>query len=128
MSLMTSGAIGPAGAGILASDGDHRFFPDLAVNRCGDMVVGYTKSNSNIFPSVWASGRENTDAAGSLQPEVEVKAGEITYTAFDGSPHRWGDYTGMTIAPDGETFWYLGEYSKNTGSGSGRWGTYIGLI
>ncbi len=24
------------------------------------------------------------------------------------------------------TFWYLGEYSKNTGSTSGRWGTWIG--
>ena len=32
----------------------------------------------------------------------------------------------MTIAPDGTTFWYLGEYSKNTGTNSGRWGTWIG--
>ncbi|MFB3111518.1 MAG: PKD domain-containing protein, partial [Gemmatimonadales bacterium] len=29
------------------------------------------------------------------------------------------------IDPDGETFWYLGEYSKNTGTSNGRWGTYI---
>ena len=42
------------------------------------------------------------------------------------APRRWGDYTEMTIDPDGETFWYLGEYSKNTGTTSGRWGTYIG--
>jgi len=32
----------------------------------------------------------------------------------------------MTIAPDGTTFWYLGEYSKNTGTTNGRWGNYIG--
>ena len=32
----------------------------------------------------------------------------------------------MTIDPDGETFWYLGEYSKDTGTADGRWGTYIG--
>ena len=55
-----------------------------------------------------------------------MKAGEITYTAFDGAPRRWGDYTGMTIDPDGQTFWYLGEYSKITGNANGRWGTYIG--
>ena len=38
--------------------------------------------------------------------------------------NRWGDYTGMTIDPDGETFWYLGEYAKDNGY-STNWGTYI---
>jgi hypothetical protein len=32
----------------------------------------------------------------------------------------------MTIDPDGLTFWYLGEYSKNTGTTNGRWGNYVG--
>ena len=72
------------------------------------------------------TGRESADPLGTLQAEVEIKAGELTYTAFDGSPFRWGDYSGMTIDPDGETFWYLGEYSKDTGTAVGRWGTYIG--
>ena len=31
----------------------------------------------------------------------------------------------MTIDPNGQTFWYLGQYSKNTGTSNGRWGTYI---
>jgi hypothetical protein len=31
----------------------------------------------------------------------------------------------MTIDPDGKTFWYLGEYSKDTGTNNGRWGTHI---
>jgi hypothetical protein len=31
----------------------------------------------------------------------------------------------MTIDPAGTTFWYLGEYSKDTGTTDGRWGTYI---
>lgn len=113
-------------AGVYASSGTYRFFGDLAVNHCNDMAVGYTKSSSSIFPGIWYTGRESTDPAGTLQAEAQLKAGELTYTAFDGSPHRWGDYTGMTIAPDGETFWYLGQYSKNTGTSDGRWGTYIG--
>ncbi len=123
---LSTGAIGPEGAGVYSSGGDYRFFPDLAVNNCNDMAVGYTKSNTSIFPAVWVTGRENTDPAGTLQAETQLKAGEITYTAFDGQPRRWGDYTGMTIDPDGQTFWYLGEYSKITGNTSGRWGTYIG--
>ncbi len=113
-------------AGVYSSDGDHRVFPDLAANMCNDMAVGYTKSNGSIFPAVWVTGRENFDPTGALQAEIELKAGEITYTAFDAQPRRWGDYTEMTIDPDGLTFWYLGEYSKNTGNSSGRWGNFVG--
>ena len=113
-------------AGVYASDGTYRSYADLAANACGDMAVGYTKSSSAIFPGISYTGRLFGDPAGELQPETELKAGEITYTAFDGSTYRWGDYTGMTIDPDGETFWYLGEYSKNTLTSDGLWGTYIG--
>ncbi len=114
-----------ADAGVLSTNGQHRIFGNLAVNSCGDMVLGYTKTGSSLFPGVFAAGREDGDPAGTLQPEVQLQAGAITYTAFDGSPHRWGDYTGMTIDPNGQTFWYLGQYSKNTGTSNGRWGTYI---
>ncbi|HOU40747.1 MAG TPA: hypothetical protein PK829_05725 [Promineifilum sp.] len=114
-----------ADAGVLATAGQHRIFPNLAVNRCDDMAVGYTKTSASSFPGVFATGRQASDPAGTLQAETQLQAGTITYTAFDGSPHRWGDYTGMTIDPDGETFWYLGEYSKNTGTSNGRWATYV---
>jgi hypothetical protein len=113
-------------AGVYSSSGDYRIFPDLAVNDCGDMAIGYTKTSRSIFPSIWYTGRESGDPAGTLQAEAQLKAGEITYTAFDPAPRRWGDYTGMTIDPDGQTFWYLGEYSKITGNANGRWGNYIG--
>ncbi|MEZ4541259.1 MAG: Ig-like domain-containing protein [Chloroflexota bacterium] len=113
-------------AGVYGSNGQYRFFGDLAVNHCNDMAVGYTKSSTSMWPSIFYTGRKAGDAAGTLQAEAQLKAGEIAYTAFDSIPRRWGDYTEMTIAPDGVTFWYLGEYSKNTGTTSGRWGTYIG--
>ncbi|MCB8939829.1 MAG: proprotein convertase P-domain-containing protein [Ardenticatenaceae bacterium] len=114
-------------AGVYSSNGEYRQFPDLAVNHCNDMAVGYTKSSSSIFPSVYVTGRQSTDPAGTLQAEVLLKSGEISYTSFEATaPRRWGDYTEMTIDPNGTTFWYLGEYSKNTGTTSGRWGTYIG--
>lgn len=115
-------ALAVVDAGVVASNGKHRIFPDLAVNQCEDVAIGYTKSASDQYPSVYATGFES----GLLQAELALKEGELTYTAFDSSPRRWGDYSGMTIDPDGERFWYLGEYSKNTGNTSGRWGTYIG--
>ena len=112
--------------GVYGSDGVYRFFGDLAVNHCNDMAIGYSKSSSSTYPAVWYTGRRQGEAPGTLQAERQLKAGELTYTAFDSAPHRWGDYTGMTIDPDGIRFWYLGQYSKNTGTTSGRWGTYVG--
>lgn len=123
---LDNGQLGPAGLGTYGSNGQYRFFPDLAVTHCSDMAVGYTRSSNSSFPSIWIAAREFSDVAGALQPEVQLKAGEIAYTAFDTSPRRWGDYTGMTIDPDGETFWYIGQYSKDTGTLNGRWGTYVG--
>ena len=122
-------------AGVFGSSGEWRFFPDLAVNHCDDMSVGYSKSSPSMFPATWVTGREATDTPGFLQAETQLKAGELTYTSFETNDpqfqaYRWGDYTGMTIDPDGLTFWYLGEYAKNTGNTVGnpdtRWGTYIG--
>jgi hypothetical protein len=55
-------------------------------------------------------------------------AGEITYTAFDGSPYRWGDYTAIAASPDGERIWIHGTYSKDTGTTNGRWGTWVDLL
>jgi hypothetical protein len=112
-------------AGVLGSSGEYRIFPDVAVNDCNDMAIGYTKTSADTYPSVYISGRESGDAPGTLQAESLVKAGEVTYTSFEFfGAYRWGDYSGMTIDPDGQTFWYLGEYSKNTGAGT-RWGDYI---
>ena len=114
-------------AGVYASNGEFRTYGDLAVNHCDDMAVGYTKSSTAIYPAIYYTGRKASDLAGTLQAEALLKAGEIAYTSFESAgTRRWGDYTEMTIAPDGVTFWYIGEYAKNTGTTSGRWGTWIG--
>ena len=116
------GAASVAQAGVFASDGDYRIFPDLAVNACGDMLVGYTKNTASTYPSVWVAGRSAADPPGTMQGELEVKAGEVEF-----GESRWGDYSGMTADPDGATFWYLGEYSKDTVS-TRNWGNYIASV
>ncbi len=112
-------------SGVLGTNNEYRIFPDVAVNECDDMAIGYTKTSGSMYPGVYVSGRESGDAPGTLQAETLVKAGEVPYTSFESSgAYRWGDYSGMTIDPDGQTFWYLGEYSKQTGAGT-KWGDYI---
>jgi len=125
-------------SGVLASNGGYRFFSDLAVNDCGDMAIGYTKtdpSNTNQppssnwgFPGVFVSGRKVSGPQGLLGSELSVKLSNVPYSAFDDAPYRWGDYTGFTSDPNGLDLWYLGQYSKDTESLSGLWGTYIGKV
>ncbi len=116
--------VGPSvvNAGVIGTNGQYRSFPDLAVDNCGNMMLGYSKTSSSSNPGVFAVGR---DSSGAMQQELTVKSTQVVYTAFDGAPYRWGDYTEMTVAPDGATFWYLGEYSKNTNNNNGKWGTWI---
>lgn len=109
--------------GTFSGSSEYRSFPDLGVNACGDMMVGYTKTSSSMFPGVYVAGREVTDAAGTLKSEALVHAGEAVYTAYDSVPRRWGDYTGMAMDPDGVTFWYLGEYSRNQANAG--WSTWV---
>jgi hypothetical protein len=122
---LSSGAV--VQAGVIRSPGQHRYFPDLAVNHCNDMLVGYTKSSEASYPGIWYAGREAGDTPGTLRAELQLKGGETAYQSFDSAPYRWGDYTGMTIDPDGQTFWYLGEYSKNINANA-KWGTYVGSV
>lgn len=110
--------------GTFTSASNYRSFPDLAVNSCGDMLVGYTRTSTSMYPGVYVAGREAADAAGTLKSETLVKAGEDFYTAYDSVPRRWGDYTGMALDPDGVTFWYLGEYSRP--QTTARWSTWVG--
>jgi hypothetical protein len=127
---LTTGNFGPAGTGLYTSNGVHRFFPDLAVNHCGDMVVGYSKGSASTWPSIWYTGRRQGDPEGQLRAEQMLRSGERVYTSFEtvnlGQARRWGDYTGMTPDPDGIRFWYVGEYSSSSvATNNTNWGTYV---
>ena len=103
----------------------HYIFPDIAVSHCNDVLLGFEASDSSIYPGVRYTGRMHTDPAGTLEGSVLLKAGEAVYTSFDSVPYRWGDYSGAAIDPDGETFWFMGEYAKNIVNFS-TYGNYIG--
>lgn len=115
-------------AGVLSSDdGNSRFFPSLAVDRCNNMAIGYTVSGPDIFPSVAVSGRKRRDPRGQLRSEVAVVSGTESYRSFQNpaAPNRWGDYSGMTIDPDGNRFWYVGEYAGASTNPFTNWRTYV---
>lgn len=116
-------------SGVTGSSGEFRIYPDLAVDDCGGVAVGYTKTGPDLFPSVYLASRAADDPAGTLPTETLLRAATVPYSAgaADPPPYRWGDYTGATSDPDGRRLWYVGELAKSV-SNAAKWGTWVASI
>jgi hypothetical protein len=91
----------------------NRWISSIAVDRAGDMAMGYSASSASSFPSIRYAGRLVTDTLNTL-PQTETVLYQGTGT--QSGSIRWGDYSAMTLDPDGCTFWYTSEYYTTTGS------------
>ena len=90
-----------------------RFMPSVAVDRIGDMAIGYSTSNATTNPALKYAGRLSSDPVNSLpQTEQLLFQGTGSQSGNCGSSTctRWGDYSAMSLDPDGCTFWYTNEY------------------
>lgn len=107
-----------------APDAEHRWMGSAAMDRLGDLAVGYSVSSANTYPSLRYAGRLAGDPVGSLTlDETSLVVGS---GAQDGHP-RWGDYQSLSIDPvDDCTFWFAGEYYPTTGFNT--WHTRIGTF
>src|SRR6266516_3676741 len=95
-----------------------RFMPSLAVDRLGDMAMGYTKSNSTTNPQVKYAGRLVGDPAnplGQTEQTLINGTGAQSGNCERSACVRWGDYSGMALDPNGCEFWMTDEYYATTG-------------
>jgi hypothetical protein len=100
--------------GTYAPDANWRWMGSIARDQSNNVLVGYSESNTNMYPSVFIAGRTAGDALGTLEGEIAVVNG--TGSQQD-SGNRWGDYSAMRIDPvDNCTFWYTTEYYMVTQS------------
>lgn len=96
------------------SDGIHRWMGSVAMDSFGNMALGYSVSNSIVFPGVRYTGRLAGDPLNTL-PQGEGVI--INGTGAQTGSQRWGDYTSMNVDPtDDCTFWYVNEYVPITSS------------
>jgi len=106
--------------GTFAPDSSTRWMGSIAMDKSGEIALGYSVSSSSVFPSIFFTGRLPSDPAGQMQAEQLIVngTGSQTFTS------RWGDYSAMAIDPaDDCTFWYTQEYLK--GNGNLNWNTRI---
>jgi hypothetical protein len=92
-----------------------RWMGSIAMDKKGDMALGFSASDATIFPQIRYTGRLSTDPINTL-PQGEAHIIDGTGAQTDTS-NRWGDYSDMTIDPvDDCTFWYTQEYYASTSS------------
>jgi hypothetical protein len=97
----------PDGANVIS-----RFMPSIAVDRAGDVALGYSTSSSTTKPAIKYAGRLAGDTIETFsQSEQVLIQGVGTQTGTcGGTCTRWGDYSAMSLDPDGCTFWYTNMY------------------
>jgi hypothetical protein len=108
--------------GTLAPDETHRWMGSVAMDRDGNIALGYSVASGSVFPGLRQIGRLATDPPGTLpqaETDIIVGSGAQTHPA-----RRWGNYSSMDVDPaDGCTFWYTSEYYSTTSSAG--WQTRI---
>ncbi len=106
----------------------HCFMPSISINGNGDIAMGYTVSNEEMYPSIRFTGRRAEDSLGVMTfQEIELYKGLNYANSYDPffELNRWGDYSSMMVDPsDDSTFWYTNMYT-NANTNSGNWATRI---
>ena len=110
--------------GTYAPDSSYRWMGSVAMDKTGNIGLGYSVSSSTMSPSIRYTGRVSTDPLGQMESEVDVlSSASVPHTSQTNS-YRWGDYSSMAIDPSDDcTFWYTTQYHPTTASP--RWATRI---
>lgn len=88
-------------------DSTNRWMGSLAIDKTGNIILGYSASSSTKFPSIYFASRAATDPLGTLGTESLLWSGTGSQRA---TSNRWGDYTSMSVDNDGCTMWYTDQY------------------
>lgn len=92
---------------------DSRWMGSVAMDKDGNIALGYSLSGDNTYPSISATGRHFSDLAGAMTfPEATIATGggNQSYNV------RWGDYSMMGVDPaDDLSFWYTQQFLPSTG-------------
>jgi hypothetical protein len=119
---VTNNAVSVFQQGTFSPDTNHRWMGSMAMDKVGNIGLGYSKSSSSVFPSVFFTGRQPADAAGTMSTETSIFGGSGSQLR---NLSRWGDYSSLSVDPvDDCTMWYTTEYLKQ--NGTFNWSTRIG--
>lgn len=101
--------------GTFAPDNANRWMASIAMDDEGNIGLGYSHTDpaGNIFPGLRYTGRLATDPLGQM---TFAEQSVITGNTFQSGINRYGDYSHMSLDPDGNTFWFTGQHTGPGGN------------
>jgi hypothetical protein len=108
--------------GTYAPDGAFRWMASPAIDRFGNIAIGFSHGGPTDYAGQRFAARLANDPLGELPlREQTLVAGEDVQAAM-----RWQDYTQTAMDPDDDcTIWYVGDYIKK---GASSYSTKIGAF
>jgi cyclophilin family peptidyl-prolyl cis-trans isomerase/HEAT repeat protein len=96
--------------GTYAPDATYRWLPSPAIDKFGNIGIGYSAGSATQFPEQRFAGRRPSDPLGVLSfRESRMVTGEGSQT----NTLRWEDYTQTAVDPSDDcTIWFVGDYYR----------------
>jgi hypothetical protein len=113
-------------SGQTPDDGHYRWMGSVAMDKMGDIAIGYSRSSAarGDHPSIYYAGQTAGDPLGTTETEALIKQGSGSQPD---TGDRWGDYSSMALdGNDSCTFWYTTEYYLKTVRFS--WATWLASL
>ncbi len=112
---------------VSAGNNTYLTFPAIDVNSSGQIGLTYMRSGmdaSNDYLSVYVTGRNSSDAPGTMQAPVLVPSGtgKANYKDFS-STGRSGDLGAINVDPSDGSFWAANEFANT--EATANWGTAV---
>ncbi len=95
--------------------GNWRWMGSAAMDKQGNLAVGYSISNSSsLQPTIRFAARNVTDPLSTLSSEINLFTGTGSQLS---NLARWGDYSTLSVDPvDDCTMWFTNEYLSTNGT------------
>jgi uncharacterized repeat protein (TIGR01451 family) len=112
---------------VSAGNNTYVTFPSVDINASGQIGMTYMKSGNDTstdFLSMYVTGRNSGDPAGTMEASVLVPAGtgQANYKDFSNGG-RAGDLSGINVDPTDGSFWAANEFANT--EATANWGTAV---
>ncbi|HSU53187.1 MAG TPA: hypothetical protein VLT36_03925, partial [Candidatus Dormibacteraeota bacterium] len=99
------------------------YYPSIAANAAGTVVIGFNGSGPSTFPSSYAVVGNTVNGVTTFGKPVLLASGSTSYQNADTSGiSRWGDYSSLSVDPSDPTrFWTIQEIA----TGASVWSTRV---
>ncbi len=109
-------------AGTISDPIKDLYYPSIAANASGTVVIAYNGSSISTFPSGFAVVGSTVGGVTTFGQPILLSSGTASYNPDTTSISRWGDYSSTSVDPNDPTrFWTIQEIA----TGASVWSTQV---